>query len=166
MSHTEHKEKAKKSLRCAVLTVSDTRNTENDFSGKTAVELLKKHGHVVALYEISRDEKDEILKFILKSIECGVDAVITNGGTGISKRDVTIEAVSEIIEKELKGFGELFRYLSYKEIGSSAIMSRALAGTYKNKIIISIPGSPAAVKLAMENLIIPEIEHMVWEVNK
>ena len=95
-----------------------------------------------------------------------IDGIITNGGTGISKRDITVDVVSKFFDKELKGFGEIFRYLSYKEIGSPAILSRATAGLCKDKIIISIPGSENAVKLAMEKIIIPELSHILWEIRR
>jgi len=149
------------------LTVSDTRTKETDESGKILCEMLKNRKHNVVYYEIVKDDGKEIENFINKVIlDKNIDAVITNGGTGISKRDVTIETVKKFFEKTLDGFGEIFRYLSYAEIGSGAIMSRATAGVCKGKIIISIPGSPNAVKLALEKIVIPEISHIVWELRR
>ncbi|MBA3043660.1 MogA/MoaB family molybdenum cofactor biosynthesis protein, partial [archaeon] len=118
-------------------------------------------------YSIIRDEKkllrDELEKLINND---KVQVIITNGGTGISRRDVTIDVVEDLLDKKLDGFGEIFRYLSYKEIGSPAVMSRSIAGAVKNQIIICLPGSLGAVKLGIEKLIIPEIGHLVWEINR
>jgi len=171
MSHEEHlkyvSKDIKEALDFAVLTVSDTRTKETDESGKILCEMLKNRKHNVVYYEIVKDDGKEIENFINKVIlDKNIDAVITNGGTGISKRDVTIETVKKFFEKTLDGFGEIFRYLSYAEIGSGAIMSRATAGVCKGKIIISIPGSPNAVKLALEKIVIPEISHIVWELRR
>jgi len=171
MSHEEHLKYASKDIKealdFAVLTVSDTRTKETDESGKILCEMLKNRKHNVVYYEIVKDDGKEIENFINKVIlDKNIDAVITNGGTGISKRDVTIETVKKFFEKTLDGFGEIFRYLSYAEIGSGAIMSRATAGVCKGKIIISIPGSPNAVKLALEKIVIPEISHIVWELRR
>lgn len=169
MGHEEHLKYASKfkSVGVAVLTVSDTRTKDTDESGKILCEMLKNNNHNIVYYEIVKDDERNIEKFITKCIsDENVDAVITNGGTGISKRDVTIESVGKFFERTLDGFGEIFRYLSYKEIGSGAIMSRATAGVCKGKIIISIPGSPNAIKLAMDKIIIPEISHIVWEMKR
>ncbi len=162
MSVVEHKEKGKKSIRCFVVTVSDTRDESTDTSGQTIKQLLAAEGHQTAGYRIVKDEPAQIqslLNEILKKDD--IDAAIVNGGTGIAPRDGTFEVVSQLLEKKLDGFGEIFRYLSYLDIGSAAIMSRAAAGTAAGKILISVPGSSAAVKLAMEKLILPEIRHMV-----
>jgi len=168
MSHEEHLKYAEEisNINVAVLTVSDTRTKETDESGKILIHILKDCNKCnVVYYEIVKDETKEIENFINKVID-DVDVIITNGGTGISKRDVTIETVKKFFEKTLDGFGEIFRYLSYAEIGSGAIMSRATAGVCKGKIIISIPGSPNAVKLALEKIVIPEISHIVWELRR
>ncbi len=167
MSHSEHKHNAPGKVKCAVLTISDTRTRKNDESGKLILEKLKDSGHEVKFYEIISDNLPLIVN-VIKQVMCGnVDVVITNGGTGIAKRDVTIEAVRKILNKELTGFGELFRMLSYEEIGSSAMMSRALAGTLKGGgVIICIPGSIHAVELALNKLILPELGHLVWEANR
>jgi molybdenum cofactor biosynthesis protein B len=162
MSVDEHKSKGKRSIRCFVVTVSDTRDESTDTSGQTIKNLLAAEGHQTAGYRIVKDEPAQIQALLIQALENGgVDAVIVNGGTGIAPRDSTYEVVSRLLEKKLDGFGEIFRYLSYLDIGSAAIMSRAAAGTAGDKILISLPGSSAAVKLAMEKLILPEIRHMV-----
>ncbi|BDG46155.1 MULTISPECIES: MogA/MoaB family molybdenum cofactor biosynthesis protein [Parageobacillus] len=168
MSVTEHKKEAPRVVRCKVITISDTRTIDTDKSGKLMIDLLKEAGHEVVSYEIVKDEKEAIRSAILRGCEQpDIDAVLTNGGTGIAKRDVTIETVKEIIEKEIVGFGELFRMLSYTEdIGSAAILSRAIAGVANDTAIFSTPGSSGAVRLAMMKLILPEISHVVREIRK
>jgi len=162
MSVAEHKAKGKKSIRCFVITVSDTRSETNDTSGQAIRSMLAAEEHEIAGYRIVKDEPAQIKALLdeaLASIE--VDAVIVNGGTGIAPRDGTYEVVSSLLEKKLDGFGEIFRYLSYLDIGSAAIMSRSAAGSARGKVLISLPGSKGAVTLAMEKLILPEIRHMV-----
>lgn len=168
MSTTEHKKEAPKSVNCKVITVSDTRTKETDKSGKVMISLLQEAGHVIGDYAIVKDEEDPIREEILKGCENPeIDVILTNGGTGIARRDVTIETVQTLFEKEMTGFGELFRMLSYQEdIGSAAILSRAAAGVINNKAVFSTPGSTGAVKLAMTKLIIPEIGHVVRELRK
>lgn len=168
MSTTEHKQGAPKIVNCKVITVSDTRNKETDKSGKLMIELLEQAGHAIVDYCLVKDEAASIKEAILQGCERGdIDVILTNGGTGIAKRDVTIESVQSILDKEIVGFGELFRMLSYQEdIGSAAILSRAIAGVVKNKAVFSTPGSTGAVKLAMNKLIIPEIGHIVREIKK
>ncbi|MBG9445840.1 molybdenum cofactor biosynthesis protein MoaB [Cytobacillus firmus] len=168
MSTVEHKKEAPKEVRCKVITVSDTRDEETDKSGKLMIQLLEEAGHIIADYEIVKDEKTLIRQAVLKGCENPwVDAVLTNGGTGIALRDVTIETVRELFDKEIDGFGELFRMLSYTEdIGSAAILSRAAAGTVQNKAVFSTPGSSGAVRLAMNKLILPELGHIVRELRK
>jgi len=162
MSVHEHKEKGKKSIRCFVITVSDTRDETSDTSGQTIKKFLADAGHHTTGYRIVKDEPDDIKALIDHALgQIEVDAVIVNGGTGISPRDGTYEVVERFLEKKLDGFGEVFRYLSYLDIGSAAIMSRAAAGTARGKVLISLPGSKGAVTLAMEKLILPEIRHMV-----
>lgn len=151
-----------------ILTISDTRNVKTDKSGALMKELLENEGHIVTIHEIVADEQ----KAIEKQIEAGcknpkVDVILTNGGTGIATRDVTIETVKPMLDKEMTGFGEIFRLLSYQEdIGSAAILSRAIAGVRKSTAIFSTPGSSGAVRLAMERLIIPELTHVVHELRK
>ncbi len=162
MSVHEHKERAKKSVRCYLITVSDTREEDTDASGQTIKKKLADEGHETTGYRIVKDEPVEIENALNEALgQSDVDAVIVNGGTGIAPRDGTYEVVSRYLEKKLDGFGEIFRYLSYQDIGSAAIMSRAAAGTVRGKILISLPGSKGAVTLAMEKLILPEIRHMV-----
>ena len=162
MSVHEHKEKGKKSVRCFVITVSDTRDESSDTSGQTIKQFLTDEGHQTTGYRIVKDEPLDIKALLEQALaQNDVDAVIVNGGTGISPRDGTFEVVDRFLEKKLDGFGELFRYLSYLDIGSAAIMSRAAAGTARGKVLISLPGSKGAVALAMKKLILPEIRHMV-----
>jgi molybdenum cofactor biosynthesis protein B len=162
MSVHEHKERAKKAVRCFVVTVSDTRDETTDTSGQAIKKYLTDDGHQMAGYRIVKDEPGQIEAVLHDALGRGdAEAVIVNGGTGIAPRDGTYEVVSRFLEKKLDGFGEIFRYLSYLDIGSAAIMSRAAAGTARGKILISLPGSRGAVILAMEKLILPEIRHMV-----
>jgi molybdenum cofactor biosynthesis protein B len=168
MSSNEHKLEAPHSVNCKVITVSDTRNVETDKSGQLIKRLLEESGHNIVKYEIVKDEKTLIRSSILKGCEAqSVDVVLTNGGTGIAKRDVTIEAAQSLIEKEIPGFGEIFRMLSYQDdIGSAAILSRAIAGVSMNTAVFAMPGSTGAVKLAMEKLILPELGHVAREIRK
>lgn len=162
MSVAEHKEKGKKSLGCFVVTVSDTRDETTDQSGQLIKELLAEKGQRLAGYRIVKDEPTQIEALLLETIgRKDVDAVIVNGGTGIAPRDGTYEVVNRLLEKRLDGFGEIFRFLSYQDIGSAAIMSRAVAGSSKGKVLISLPGSKGAVDLAMRRLVLPELGHMV-----
>ncbi|TAE55455.1 MAG: MogA/MoaB family molybdenum cofactor biosynthesis protein [Nostocales cyanobacterium] len=149
-------------IKCAVVTVSDTRTPETDKSGNIIKDLLISADHLIADYQIIKDEPEQIQTYIenISKIQ-NIDAIILNGGTGIAPRDTTYDAIANLLEKTLPGFGEIFRFLSYQEIGSRAIASRAVAGTYKNKLIFSLPGSSNAVSLGMEKLILPEIVHLV-----
>jgi molybdenum cofactor biosynthesis protein B len=165
MSVHEHKERGKKSIRCFVITVSDTRDETTDTSGQTIKKFLADEGHQLTGYGIVKDEPGQIESLLDQTLsKTEVDAVIVNGGTGIAPRDGTYEVVSRFIEKKLDGFGEIFRYLSYLDIGSAAIMSRAAAGSARGKVLISLPGSKGAVTLALEKLILPEIRHMVSQI--
>lgn len=168
MSVQEHKQTALKSVRCKVITVSDTRDKNNDKSGKLIIELLENSGHTIEDYVIVKDEKEPIKDAVLSGSENpDIDVILTNGGTGIALRDVTIETVKSLFHKEIDGFGELFRMLSYTEdIGSAAILSRAVAGVVGHKAVFSTPGSSGAVKLAMNKLILPELGHIVKELQK
>ncbi|MFC4401686.1 MogA/MoaB family molybdenum cofactor biosynthesis protein [Gracilibacillus xinjiangensis] len=164
----EHKAEAPSSVRCKVITVSDTRIEQTDKSGKLMIDYLEKNHHSVTAYEIVKDQKADIERAIKHGIDqSDVDAILLNGGTGIAKRDVTIEVVEVLLDKKMPGFGEIFRILSYRDdIGSAAILSRATAGVIHNKAIFATPGSSGAVKLAMERLIIPELGHVMREINK
>jgi molybdopterin adenylyltransferase len=167
MSEAEHKARAPQSVRCFVLTVSDTRTEASDGSGRAIVDLLTAAGHAVAGRAIVKDDPDLVRGAIERQLAApDVHAIITTGGTGITSRDCTFEAVSSMLWKRLDGFGELFRMLSYEQIGSGAIMSRALAGTVAGRIIVSLPGSEAAVRLALEKLLIPELGHLVREATR
>jgi molybdopterin adenylyltransferase len=150
-------------LPCAIITVSDTRTPETDESGTLIREGLTAQGHQVVGYAIVRDEAAHIATRIDSAIDAGAAVVILNGGTGIARRDSTFEAVDGLLEKRLPGFGELFRMLSYVEIGAGAMLLRATAGTYRGALIFSLPGSPHAVGLALDKLILPELPHLVWE---
>lgn len=157
-----------KNIPCAVITVSDTRTEETDRSGKCIMKLLKEAGHFVNKYKIIPDDKDQIQEIIEQMIHHEqIKAIIVNGGTGISNRDVTIESIEPFFDKQLPGFGELFRYFSYKyDIGTASMLSRAVCGVANHRLIFSIPGSTGAVTLAMERLILPEIGHMIKEIHK
>lgn len=152
---------------CAVVTVSDSRTKDTDESGSIIIEKLNSDGHLVVDYRIVRDNISEIKGAIIANLEnFEVKVIICNGGTGIAKRDVTVEAVSAFMEKSIEGFGEFFRHLSYEEIGIAALMSRAVGGVAFGKIILCLPGSSGAVRLAMDKIILPQIGHMVWEVER
>jgi molybdopterin adenylyltransferase len=160
-----HPDTAPLKIICAVVTVSDTRTAETDSSGKTIQELLTRSGHNIGLYLIIPDEPLQIQSLLLQiSDQDDIKVLILNGGTGIAPRDTTYDALVPLLTKTLPGFGELFRHLSYQEIGSRAMASRAIAGVYKNLLIFSLPGSTNAVKLALEKLIIPEIVHLVRQI--
>ncbi|MGM8365839.1 MogA/MoaB family molybdenum cofactor biosynthesis protein [Virgibacillus sp. W0181] len=167
MSIHKHK-KQTKPIKCMVVTISDTRTIETDKSGNLIIELLENAGHVVEKRKIIPDQPEKISQVIEEGAHTSeVDAIITTGGTGIAARDVTIEVVQKMLDKEITGFGELFRMLSYTEdIGSAALLSRAIAGVYTNTAIFAIPGSSGAVKLAMNKLILPELVHIVNEIKK
>lgn len=165
---TNHRKHADKYISCAVITVSDTRTKETDKSGQKIIDLLINHEHQVNFYEIIPDDGDQIRITVEKAIYCEkIDAVIVNGGTGISYRDVTIESIKPLFEKQLPGFGELFRHLSFQyDIGTASILSRAICGVSNHRVIFSIPGSTRAVTLAMEKIILPEVGHMIGEIYK
>ena len=163
----KHREASPEKIRIAVLTISDTRTPETDTGGNAIVELMREAGHEILHREIVRDDTpriEEILEQLLTKVN--VDAVITTGGTGISGRDTTYEVVSRLIDKKLDGFGELFRMLSYEEIGAAAMLSRAVAGAVGSKFVACLPGSANAVRLAMEALLVPEMAHIVFELRK
>ncbi|MBW4613425.1 MAG: MogA/MoaB family molybdenum cofactor biosynthesis protein [Desmonostoc vinosum HA7617-LM4] len=167
MNQQPHPDAPGMTVTCAVVTVSDTRTLETDKSGRLIQQLLASANHAVKTYTIIQDEPTQIqeqIEYLAKN--SSLDAVIFNGGTGIAPRDTTYDAIEKLLEKTLPGFGELFRFLSYQEIGSRAIASRAVAGVYQDKLIFSLPGSTNAVRLAMEKLIIPELAHLVSQLRK
>lgn len=162
MSHTPHPDPHPIPLRCAVITVSDSRSPETDRSGQLIQQLLQAAGHQIADYLLVRDEPTQIqAQLRLLGQQADLQAVILNGGTGIAPRDTTYDAIEQLLDKTLPGFGEIFRWLSYQDIGSRAIASRSIAGVYQGKLIFSLPGSSNAVQLAMEKLILPELVHLV-----
>lgn len=167
MGHSEHerraREEAPRAIVCGVITISDTRTPETDGSGAAIREALAAAGHEVRRYGIVRDEPAEIVGAVRDLIAAGCKVVITSGGTGIARRDSTFEAVDALLEKRLPGFGEIFRMLSYHDIGPAAMLSRATAGIHGGALIFCLPGSSGAVRLALDKLIVPELPHLVWE---
>jgi molybdenum cofactor biosynthesis protein B len=163
----EHREQAPSVVGCAVVTVSDTRTEETDRSGQIMKERLEAQGHRIVGYQIVRDEPDQIVAVLDRYCsDPACQAVLFNGGTGIARRDTTYDIIAGRLEKTLVGFGELFRMLSYAEIGPAAMLSRATAGVYRDRLIISTPGSSNAVALAMDKLVASELAHLVYEVTK
>ena len=167
MSTHEHKREAPAVVGCFVLTVSDTRTVETDKSGKAMVEYLEQAGQQVVGHAIVKDEPGEIRETVSHQIDDpDTDVVLITGGTGLGSRDRTPETLAPLLEKQMPGYGELFRMLSYAEIGAAAMLSRALAGVARQTVIIVTPGSTGAVRLAMEKLIIPELGHLVREATR
>ena len=167
MSHIDHKATSPTSVRCYVLTISDTRTVETDTGGRAIAELLEAAGHEVAGRSIVKDDPDAIRSTLMAQLDGSTaHVIITTGGTGITSRDSTYEVVCNLFDKRLEGFGELFRMLSYQDIGPSAMLSRACAGTAQGKIIITLPGSVNAVRLGMTKLIVPELGHLVRELSR
>ncbi|MEE8311172.1 MAG: molybdenum cofactor biosynthesis protein B [Candidatus Binatia bacterium] len=160
MAAGEHKKDAPSVLTCAVLTVSDTRTGDTDGSGAAIRERLGAAGHLVVAYEIVRDEPAEVAARVRDLAGGGIQAVVLNGGTGIAARDNTYEALMGILDKRIDGFGELFRHLSYEDIGSPAMLSRAVAGVVGTTAVFALPGSTAACELALDRLIVPELGHI------
>jgi len=167
MSHAEHKAAAPRSVRCFVVTVSDTRTVDTDSGGRTIADLLSAAGHIVCGRTIVRDDADLVRGTVERHLaDPDVHAIITTGGTGITSRDSTYEAIAGLLQKRLDGFGELFRMLSFEQIGPAAMMSRACAGLVSGRIVICLPGSEGAVRLAMERLIVPELGHLVQQASR
>ncbi|MDO8679174.1 MAG: MogA/MoaB family molybdenum cofactor biosynthesis protein [Acidobacteriota bacterium] len=167
MSSAEHKAQSPARVRVFVLTVSDTRTAETDASGKAIAEMLTAAGHQVTGAAIEKDEPARVAELVRQQAAIAdVDVIITTGGTGLSSRDSTFEAIDALLDKKLPGFGELFRMLSYYELGPAAMMSRASAGTIGKVVVLSLPGSENAVRLAMTKLVIPELGHLVQQTRK
>ena len=166
MGHEEHRREAPRTVRVFVVTASDTRGEAEDESGAYLKTVVAAAGHVLAGYRVVKDEPALIRAALDEAARAGADAVIVNGGTGIAARDRTYEAVAGLLDKRLDGFGELFRMLSYGEIGSAAMLSRAVAGVWGGRAVFSVPGSGAAVRLAWEKLIGPELGHVIRELRK
>ena len=162
-----HESSAAQGISCAVVTVSDTRTPGDDVSGREIRDRLEAAGHRVADYRIVPDDVAAVRRLVTDlAATRGIDAILLSGGTGVAPRDGTFEAVSALLDRRLDGFGEIFRSLSYAEIGSRAMLSRAVAGLVGRTALFSMPGSPAAVRLAMEKLIVPELVHVVSEARK
>lgn len=162
MAKIPHLDSDLRAINCAIVTVSDTRTVETDRSGQLIQQLLHESGHHVIAYAILQDEPMQIQAELEQlSQQPDLDAILINGGTGIAPRDTTYDAIATLLEKTLPGFGELFRWLSYQDIGSRAMASRAIAGVFCNKLVFSVPGSTGAVKLAMQTLILPELRHLI-----
>jgi molybdopterin adenylyltransferase len=167
MGHKEHKALSPALAHCYILTISDTRTEATDTSGRAICDLLWAEGHQVTGRKIVRDEPEQVRAAIAVQLKNpDVQVIITTGGTGITSRDTTYEAINALLEKHLDGFGELFRMLSFQEIGSAAMMSRACGGLAQGKVILSLPGSENAVRLAMTRLILPELGHLVREASR
>jgi molybdopterin adenylyltransferase len=167
MSHVDHRDAAPRSVRCFIVTVSDTRTEDTDSSGRLIKDLLTAAGHEIVGRTIVKDDPDLVRGTVERHLAApDVQAIITTGGTGISSRDSTYEAITGLLHKRLDGFGELFRMLSFEQIGAAAMMSRACAGLAAGRIVISLPGSEAAVRLAMERLVVPELGHMVQQASR
>jgi molybdopterin adenylyltransferase len=166
MGHVEHRREAPRVVRAFVITASDSRGEHDDVGGGYLRQVLAEAGHEVVGYRVVKDEPDRLREALAEAAAAGADAVLVNGGTGIAARDRTYEAVAGLLEKRLDGFGELFRMLSYAEIGSAAMLSRAVAGAWDGRAVFSVPGSPDAVRLAWEKLVGPELTHVVRELRK
>jgi len=168
MSYQQHKDRARQiEARCVVITLSDTRSIADDVSGKQIAQFLESDGHVVVDRQVIPDEPDRLAKILEDTVmREDVDVVISNGGTGVSRRDQTIPVIERILDMELPGFGELFRMQSWEQIGSGAMLSRACGGVARGKLLFALPGSPKAVELAMSKLIIPELRHLLFELRR
>ena len=165
--HDEHKSQGPPAAQCAVITVSDTRTLETDTGGQAVIVHLTAAGHTVVVREIIPDDPAR-MRPLLESLRdrADLDAILMTGGTGITTRDQTYETVSSLLDKSLPGYGEIFRLLSFQEIGPAAILSRATGGLLGRKVLLTMPGSPAAVRLAMEKIIIPELPHLLREARR
>jgi molybdenum cofactor biosynthesis protein B len=167
VSVREHKAQAPSAVGCYVLTISDTRSPDTDTSGHAIRSLLEEAGHVVSGYTIEPDDPDRIAMRVMERLaDPATQAIISTGGTGVSPRDGTFETVMRLFEKRLDGFGELFRMISFEEIGAAAMLSRATAGTVGRKVIFALPGAEKAVRLAMTRLVIPELGHIIQQLSK
>lgn len=166
MSLSHHRESAPSSVICGILTASDTRTPQDDESGKVIRSLLEGAGHEIRFHRVVRDEPSSIRAAVAEAeADPVLRALIVNGGTGIARRDHTYEALEGLVERPLPGFGELFRMLSYREVGTAAMLSRAMAGVRGRRVLFSLPGSTAAVRLALEELILPELGHLVGQLD-
>ena len=166
-THEQHQAQGPPSARCAVITVSDTRTLENDTGGQAVITRLTAAGHTVVQREIIPDEPARMRPLLEElSRQDDLDAILMTGGTGVTSRDQTYETVTALLDKALPGYGEIFRMLSFQEIGPAAILSRAVGGLIGRKVLLTMPGSPAAVRLAMEKIIVPELPHLMREARR
>lgn len=165
-STAEHRSQSPRRVRCAVVTISDTRTLETDRGGALVVEKLAAAGHEIARREIVPDDAERIRTLVGEFVAIDLDAVLLTGGTGITARDTTFETISALLDKPMPGYGELFRMLSFDQVGPAAMLSRAIGGVVGRTIVLTMPGSTAAVELAMDKLIVPEIGHLVHEARK
>ena|SRR5436190_15124298 len=169
MGAKDHKEAASKDdivARVAILTVTDTKSRETDTSGRAAFQIFQKHGHIVVLHEIVANVKKKVAATAITALR-DADLLLTIGGTGISHKDVSADAIQGLIKKEMPGFGELFRAFSVKDIGTATILSRVLMGVKeKGKVVVALPGSESAVKLGLEGILMPELKHILWELRR
>ncbi len=165
----EHRKGAKEQFDLSLITISTSKyfdHTKRDLSGEVARDLLEKAGHTISSTIILPDKKDRIRRELLRLLISDTDAVITSGGTGLTSDDLTIETITPLFKKEIPGFGELFRRLSYEDIRTASILTRAAAGVIDEKLVICLPGSPDAVKLAFEKIIIPELPHLMKHISE
>ena len=166
-THKQHEAHSPPSVRCAVITVSDSRTLDTDTGGQTVIDHLTAAGHTVDCREIIPDEPSRMRSLLVSLRDRDdLDVILMTGGTGITSRDQTYETVSELLDKRLPGYGEIFRMLSYQDIGPAAILSRAVGGLIGGKVLLTMPGSPAAVRLAMEKIIVPQLPHLVREARR
>jgi molybdenum cofactor biosynthesis protein B len=168
MGAKDHRESSEKEgfARCAILTVTDSKTRDTDTSGKAAFEIFQKFGHTVVRHEIVPNDRKKIAAAAEEALK-EADLLVTIGGTGASRKDISVESVRPLIEKELPGFGELFRSMSVKEIGTAAILSRAVLGvTAEGKLVLSLPGSENAVRLGLEGILMNELKHLLWELRR
>jgi len=167
VSYQEHRAKSPQSVNCAVIIISDSRTEQDDESGRLIKQKLSQNGHGLVAYALLKNDAAAIKQKIAELLgQAELQVIIASGGTGLSHRDVTVETISPMLEKKLDGFGELFRSLSYQEIGTASMLSRAIGGVVGGKVILCLPGSLGAVTLAMDKLILPEIGHMVREASR
>jgi molybdenum cofactor biosynthesis protein B len=167
MGHREHQERSRKNVNVAIVVVSDSRTQDTDESGKVASDLLEKKGHTIVEHHLIGNDRDAIANTLSEMTNrADIDVILTIGGTGISKKDITVDVLSPLMEKKLEGFGEMFRTMSFKQIGAGALMSRSTAGVINGKVVMCLPGSTAAIRLAVKRIIIPEIGHMVYEATR
>jgi len=167
MSYHEHRHAAPESVNCAVIIVSDSRTEQDDESGKLIMQRLTDNGHKVVFYGILKNDEAAIRAKIEELIaQTELNVILTSGGTGASHRDITVDTIEPMLEKHLDGFGELFRHLTYQEIGTGSILSRAVAGIIKGKVVLCFPGSLNAATLAMDKIILPELGHLVREATR